>query len=84
MPLLVQFIGALAVLVPFVLLQAGILGERSWLYLALNLFGSALLTADALVDSQWGFVMLQGVWALVAAWGMFAKLRDRGPLPRNA
>jgi len=84
MPLLVQFIGALALLIPFALLQAGILGERSSLYLALNLFGSVLLTADALVDRQWGFVLLQGVWALVAAWGTFARLRDRGPHPRNA
>jgi membrane-bound ClpP family serine protease len=84
MPIVFQFIGALAVLIPFALLQAGVLGERSWAYLMLNLIGSALLTADAVSGQQRGFVLLQGVWALIAAWGMVAKLRDRAtPLPRR-
>ena len=76
MPIVVQFIGAFALLVPFALLQAGVLGRRTWSYLALNLAGPALLTVDAFVGRQWGFVLLQGVWALVAAWGMAAKLVD--------
>jgi hypothetical protein len=31
--------------------------------------------AVAYVEEQWGFVMLQSVWALVAAWGLAALAR---------
>ena len=75
MSLVLQFAGALALLVPFVALLAGTLRRTDWGYLALNLGGGAMLAADAVIERQWGFVMLQGVWALVAAWGMVVKLR---------
>jgi hypothetical protein len=42
----------------------------SRLYLALNLVGSAILAVLALAASQWGFVLLEGVWAVVSAWGL--------------
>ncbi len=75
MSLALQFAGALALLVPFVALLAGALRRTDWSYLALNLAGGALLTADAVVERQWGFVLLQAIWALVAAWGIAARLR---------
>ena len=40
------------------------------LYLALNLAGSAILAVLAVAASQWGFVLLEGVWAVVSAWGL--------------
>jgi hypothetical protein len=67
---LVQIAGAVAILCAFVLAQAGILNQRSLSYLVLNFLGSVVLTVDAYLGRQWGFVLLEGVWAIVSAWGL--------------
>jgi len=61
-----QIIGALLVLAGFVLAQARVLDPRRFTYLALNLVGSATLALLAFEDRQWGFLLLEGVWALVS------------------
>ena len=73
----VQILGALLILAGFVAAQAGLLRAESRLYLWLNLLGAVILTADAWRGRQGGFVMLEGVWALVSAWGLV-----RGPRVR--
>jgi hypothetical protein len=73
--LTLQFLGAAGILLPFALLQAGRLSQHTYAYLTLNLVGSALLTVVAVLDGQWGFVILQAVWSLVAAVGMARRVR---------
>jgi hypothetical protein len=46
-------------------------------YLALNLVGSGLLAVLAWHEEQWGFLLLEGVWALVSLWGLIQVLRGR-------
>lgn len=66
----VQIAGALAVLAAFALAQAGFFDQRARSYLVLNLTGAAVLAVDAWREEQWGFLLLEGVWALVSAWGL--------------
>lgn len=69
-----QIVGALLVLTAFTLAQFRLLDTRSNAYLLLNLVGSAILAVLALQEEQWGFLLLEGVWALVSLWGLVALL----------
>lgn len=70
----VQIIGALLVLAGFALAQFRLMDVDSYPYLWFNLAGSAILAALALLERQWGFLLLEGVWALVSAWSLARKL----------
>jgi membrane-bound ClpP family serine protease len=71
----IQVVGAILILTAFAAVQFDRMQPSSQLYLALNLVGSAILAVLALLASQWGFVLLEGVWAIVSAWGLAAALR---------
>jgi hypothetical protein len=73
MQIALQFVGALGILVPFALLQFRRTTAHSVAYLTMNLVGAGVLTVLAVVESQWGFVILQGVWTLAAARGLILR-----------
>jgi hypothetical protein len=66
----VQVVGALLILSAFAAVQFERMRPDSRLCLALNLVGSVILAVLALSSSQWGFVLLETVWAIVSAWGL--------------
>ncbi|HEY1345827.1 MAG TPA: hypothetical protein VGF54_12620 [Streptosporangiaceae bacterium] len=68
----VQIFGSVLILVSFGLAQLQRLSTRSRPYLTLNLAGSAILAADAAAGAQWGFLLLEGAWALVSLVGLAA------------
>jgi hypothetical protein len=76
---LVQVIGALLILSGFVLAQFRLLDPQSLAYLVANLVGSTILTVDAWRQGQWGFFLLELVWAIVSAWGLTQLVRGRQP-----
>ncbi|GLW25450.1 CBU_0592 family membrane protein [Microbispora triticiradicis] len=74
---LLQIAGAVLVLGAFLLSQMNVLDGRSKIYLTLNLVGSAVLAGLAYADADWGFLLLEGVWAVVSAAGLVRSLRPR-------
>jgi hypothetical protein len=65
-----QIIGAMLILVAYVLAQTRTLDQDSYAYLVLNVAGSAVLALLALQGRQWGFLLLEGSWAVVTAIGL--------------
>lgn len=75
-----QILGALMVLGGFALSQFHILSQQSYLYLLLNVIGSGILAVLAILMQQWGFLLLEGGWALVALWGLITLLISHKPI----
>jgi uncharacterized membrane protein YeaQ/YmgE (transglycosylase-associated protein family) len=81
MTVFLQIVGAVLVLSGFVLAQFGVLRDNSPAYLIVNFLGAALLAGLALLDRQWGFLLLEGVWALVSLRGVAVAHRQRADDP---
>ena len=80
---IVQLVGAVLILTGFTAAQAGRLSPHSTAYLVLNLLGSVVLTGVAWHGSDWGFLLLEAVWAVVSAWSLLALARGRRPTPTH-
>ncbi len=78
---IVQIIGALLVLAGFLAAQADLVDQRAYKYLVPNAVGSSAMAATAVLSQDWGFVFLEGTWALVSYWGMGDRLFGRDPEP---
>ena len=76
---IVSVLGALAILAAYAANQFGLMGPSNLTYSALNFAGSAVLAVIAVVEVQWGFLLLEGVWALVSLWGLITLLRGGRP-----
>ena len=72
----IQVVGAVLVLAAFVGAQANRLTPSSVAYLVMNLVGSIGLLLSALVDTDVGFILLESVWALAAAYGLIRRRQE--------
>jgi hypothetical protein len=79
---IISILGALAILGAYVANQFRFIGPSNISYSVMNFIGSAVLTVIAVIEVQWGFILLEAVWALVSLWGIITLLR--GGTPRGA
>ena len=79
---IISVLGALAILWGYLANQFRLIDPSNMTYSVMNFIGSAVLTVIAVIEVQWGFILLEGVWALVSLWGIITLLR--GGTPRGA
>jgi hypothetical protein len=67
---ILSLVGAALLLGAYALQAATTAGAYKKTYLTMNLFGSIALTITAVVNNQIGFIVLEGVWALISIWSL--------------
>ena len=79
----IAVVGAVLVLGAYFAYQRGWMGREHRLYSAMNVVGAGMLTAVALVDRRWGFVLVEGAWTLMSLPALIRPPRPREgpPLP---
>jgi hypothetical protein len=75
----ISILGALAILGAYAANLLGWISPANLSYSVANLLGSAVLTVIAVIDQQLGFILLEGVWALVSLWGIVQVLSGSAP-----
>ncbi|HEX4357722.1 MAG TPA: hypothetical protein VH141_09385 [Pseudonocardia sp.] len=75
---LVEIGGSLLILAAFVAAQLGRVSSSAVSYLLLNMAGSSVLAVIALLHGSWGFLLLEGSWALVSGGSLLARALGRG------
>ena len=72
---LISICGALLILLPFAGSQLGRMSTQSLSYQLMNLVGAAGLTTVAVIERQYGFILLEGVWTIMSGVGLVKLLR---------
>jgi hypothetical protein len=70
---IVSIAGSLMILAAYAANQTGRWTAARLEYMVLNLVGSAILAVVAVVEEQWGFLLLESVWAIVSAYALLRR-----------
>lgn len=81
---MIEIGGSLLILCAFGAAQLRRLDTHAPAYLLLNLVGSAILAVIALLHGSWGFLLLEGSWAIVSAVSLFTTVLGRVTRPSGS
>ena len=73
----VSLTGAIVILTAFAAQQFQRLSSETRTYQSLNLIGGFCLFVAALEARQYGFILMEGSWTIISAWGLW-RLARRG------
>jgi hypothetical protein len=71
----IQMVGAALILIAYALQHMKHLHAETASYLAMNFAGGVLLCIAAVAARQYGFIVLEGSWAVLSALGLYRLLR---------
>lgn len=77
----IQLVGAMLILVAFALAQFRKIDQAAYGYLVPNFLGAVVLGVIAVIERQWGFVLLEVVWGLVSLWSIIMKATGHATAP---
>lgn len=72
---IVSVLGAVLILLPFAATQVDRMKTTSLAYQLPNLIGSGALTVIAVLERQYGFILLEGTWAVMSLVGLARQLQ---------
>ena len=73
----VSLFGATLQLVAYALMQMGRLASASYPYQLANVVGSFLMTIVAVLNHEYGFILMEAVWFLTSAYGLLRLMRQQ-------
>lgn len=73
----VQLVGALLILSAYIASLQNRMRNDSVEFLGLNTAGAAILAVIAAINRDFGFLLLEGVWTIVSARGLFRAVKGQ-------
>jgi len=73
----ISFIGAVLILAAYMALQWNRLSAETITFQLLNLFGGVFLCITAVALRQYGFILVEGLWAILSAAGLWRVITRR-------